>query len=184
LIGPDGLVRETYDKIHMFDVDLESGESYRESRNFTPGLDAKIAPLPWGPLGMSICYDLRFPQLYRALAHAGASYLAVPSAFTQQTGAAHWHVLLRARAIETGCFVIAPAQGGLHENGRSTFGHSLFVAPWGEIMAELTTEPGVLLMEINPARILEARQRIPSLMHDRAFGLPPGPLSAKAKASS
>jgi len=172
LIGSDGLVRQRYDKIHMFDVNLANGESYRESRNFAPGLEARIASLPWGVLGMSVCYDLRFPHLYRALAHAGAQFLTVPSAFTQQTGEAHWHVLLRARAIETGCFVIAPAQGGLHENGRSTYGHSLFVSPWGEVLGELGTEPGVLLQEIDPAQAARARARIPSLSHDRAFGLP------------
>jgi len=181
LVGPDGLVRHSYDKIHMFDVDLSNGESYRESRNFAPGLDARIGVLPWGNLGMTICYDLRFAHLYRALAHAGANFLSVPSAFTKQTGEAHWHVLLRARAIETGCFVIAPAQGGMHENGRATYGHSLFVSPWGEVLAELGTEPGILLAEIDPEQVTETRSRIPSLSHDRAFGMPLVPAS-KTKA--
>jgi len=184
LIGPDGLVRQSYDKIHMFDVDLANGESYRESRNFAPGLEARLASLPWGVLGMSVCYDLRFPHLYRALAHAGVHFLSVPSAFTQQTGEAHWHVLLRARAIETGCFVIAPAQGGLHENGRTTYGHSLFVSPWGEVLGELGTEPGVLLQEIDPARGAQARARIPSLLHDRAFGLPGASIGGDTRAAT
>lgn len=183
LIGPDGLVRVRYDKIHMFDVDLANGESYRESRNFAPGLEARIAELPWGILGMSVCYDLRFPHLYRALAHAGAQFLSVPSAFTQQTGEAHWHVLLRARAVETGSFVIAPAQGGLHENGRATYGHSLFISPWGDVLAELGTEPGILLQEIDPALVAQARARIPSLSHERAFGLPVVPADSKSGAA-
>lgn len=167
LIGPDGAIRASYDKIHMFDVDLPNGEMYRESRNFRRGERAVVADLPWGRLGLSICYDLRFPQLYRALAHAGASFLTIPAAFTHTTGKAHWHVLQRARAIETGCFVIAPAQGGIHENGRHTYGHSLIVAPWGEILAEAGEDPCVIFAEIDPAKVSEARQRIPALTHDR-----------------
>jgi predicted amidohydrolase len=167
LIGPDGAIRASYDKIHMFDVDLPNGEMYRESRNFRRGERAVVADLPWGRLGLSICYDLRFPQLYRALAHAGASFLTIPAAFTHTTGKAHWHVLQRARAIETGCFVIAPAQGGIHPNGRHTYGHSLIVAPWGEILAEAGEDPCVITAEIDPAKVAEARQRIPALTHDR-----------------
>ncbi|MBX3489298.1 carbon-nitrogen hydrolase family protein [Parvibaculum sp.] len=173
LIAPDGGVAARYDKIHMFDVDLEGGESYRESKNFEPGRAAVIADLPWGRLGMTVCYDLRFPQLYRALAQAGAGFLTVPAAFTRQTGEAHWHTLLKARAIETGCYVFAPAQGGKHECGRETFGHSLVIAPWGEIVAEAAHDaPCVVLAEIDTARIAEARGRVPSLGHDRDFALP------------
>ncbi len=169
LIGPDGAVRASYDKIHMFDVDLPNGEKYRESRNFRRGERAVVADMPWGRLGLSICYDLRFPQLYRALAHAGASFLTIPAAFTHTTGKAHWHVLQRARAIETGCYVIVPAQGGVHPNGRHTYGHSLIVAPWGEILAEAGEDPCVITAEIDPAKVAEARQRIPALTHDRPF---------------
>lgn len=172
LIGPDGRIAARYDKIHMFDVDLAGGESYRESRNFEAGHEAIVSDLPWGRLGMTVCYDLRFPYLYRALGHAGADFLTVPSAFTRQTGEAHWHVLLRARAIENGAFVFAPAQGGRHENGRETFGHSLIVAPWGEIIAEAGVEPGVVMAEIDPAKIGEARGRVPSLGHDKSFDAP------------
>src|SRR5690606_26890803 len=138
---------------------------------FAAGESAVTADLPWGRLGLSICYDLRFPRLYRALAHEGARFLTVPSAFTRQTGEAHWHVLLRARAIETGSFVFAPAQGGRHENGRETFGHSLIVAPWGEIIAEAGTEPGIVTAMVDPAKVEEARGRVPSLKHDRSFDL-------------
>ncbi|MGZ8300026.1 MAG: carbon-nitrogen hydrolase family protein [Rhodoplanes sp.] len=169
LIDPEGDIVARYDKIHMFDVDLPSGESYRESRNFQPGDLAIAADLPWGRLGLSICYDLRFPALYRALAEAGSSFLAVPSAFTCQTGEAHWHVLARARAIENGCFVFAAAQGGVHENGRETFGHSLIVDPWGVVLAEDGTEPGLVMAEIDPAAVAAARSRIPSLQHGRRF---------------
>ncbi len=171
LIDPRGEIVARYDKIHMFDVDLTGGESYRESRSYRPGELAVLYDLPWGRLGVTICYDLRFPQLYRALAEAGASYLAIPSAFTKQTGEAHWHVLNRARAIENGCFVLAAAQGGKHENGRETFGHSLIVDPWGRILAEGGTEPGVIFAEIDPAQITAARGRIPSLQHGRRFEL-------------
>jgi predicted amidohydrolase len=169
LIDPQGEIAARYDKIHMFDVDLAGGESYRESRTYRPGDVAILGDLPWGRLGLTICYDLRFPALYRALAEAGASFLAVPSAFTRQTGEAHWHVLMRARAIENGCFVLAAAQGGLHENGRETFGHSLIVDPWGRVLAEGGTEPGVVMAEIDPAEVASARARIPSLQHGRRF---------------
>jgi deaminated glutathione amidase len=169
LIDPKGDILARYDKIHMFDVDLAGGESYRESRNYRPGELAVLADLPWGRLGLTVCYDLRFPALYRALAEAGATMLAIPSAFTKQTGEAHWHVLIRSRAIENGCFVFAAAQGGSHENGRDTFGHSLIVDPWGRIIAEGGTEPGLFVSEINPAEVANARARIPSLQHGRRF---------------
>ena len=171
LIDRKGDVAARYDKIHMFDVDLAGGESYRESNNYRSGELAVVADLPWGRLGLTVCYDLRFPALYRALAEAGASFLSIPSAFTQQTGAAHWHVLLRARAIENGCFVFAAAQGGKHESGRETFGHSLIVDPWGKILAEGGTEPGVILAEVDPAQVAAARSKIPSLRHGRRFEL-------------
>jgi len=169
LIAPDGTVAARYDKIHMFDVDLANGESYRESRSYVPGERAVAADLPWGRLGITICYDLRFPALYRALAEAGSTFLAIPSAFTRQTGEAHWHVLLRARAIENGCFVLAAAQGGRHESGRETYGHSIAVDPWGRILAEGADEPGVVMAEIDPAAVATARARIPSLQHGRRF---------------
>jgi predicted amidohydrolase len=169
LIGRDGEIAARYDKIHMFDVDLPGGESYRESRNYRPGDIAVSADLPWGRLGLTVCYDLRFPALYRALAEAGSSFLAIPSAFTRQTGEAHWHVLNRARAIENGCFVFAAAQGGRHENGRETFGHSLIVDPWGRILAEAAAEPGVVLATIDPDQVTAARAKIPSLEHGRRF---------------
>jgi predicted amidohydrolase len=169
LINPQGEIAARYDKIHMFDVDLGNGESYRESQNFRSGEIAVVTQLPWGLLGLTVCYDLRFPALYRALAEAGASFLSVPSAFTRQTGEAHWHVLLRARAIENGSFIFAAAQGGTHENGRETFGHSLVVDPWGRIVAEGDTAPGVIMAEIDPAEVAAARSRIPSLQHGRRF---------------
>ncbi|MEQ1865552.1 MAG: carbon-nitrogen hydrolase family protein [Micropepsaceae bacterium] len=171
LIDPKGQVAATYDKIHMFDVDLPGGETYRESRNYRRGDRAVTADLPWGKLGLSVCYDLRFPQLYRTLAKAGVSFLTIPAAFTHTTGQAHWHVLHRARAIETGCFVIAPAQGGKHENGRHTFGHSLIVDPWGNILAEAGDEPGIIFADIDPTKVAEARTRVPALTHDRPFTL-------------
>jgi predicted amidohydrolase len=169
LIDPKGDILARYDKIHMFDVDLQGGESYRESRNYRPGELAMLADIPWGRIGMTVCYDLRFPALYRALAEAGATMLAIPSAFTKQTGEAHWHVLIRSRAIENGCFVFAAAQGGTHENGRDTFGHSLIVDPWGRIIAEGGIEPGIVMAEIDPAEVANARARIPSLQHGRRF---------------
>lgn len=170
LIDPNGAISARYDKVHLFDVDLPDGEAYRESNTVAGGDRAVLATLPWGELGLSICYDLRFPQLYRRLAQGGATILAVPSAFTETTGKAHWHVLLRARAIENGAFVIAPAQAGTHMNGRQTYGHSLIVAPWGEILAEAGTEPGVIVADIDPAAAKVARERVPSLRHDRIFG--------------
>ena len=171
LIGQDGEIVARYDKIHMFDVDLSNGESYRESRNYRAGELAVASDLPWGRLGLTICYDLRFPALYRALAEAGSSFLAIPSAFTRQTGEAHWHVLNRARAIENGAYVLAAAQGGKHENGRETFGHSLVVDPWGRIVAEGGTEPGVIMARIDPAEVSAARAKVPSLQHGRRFEL-------------
>lgn len=160
-----------YDKIHMFDVDLAGGESYRESATFRPGERAVVAPTPWGGLGMTVCYDVRFAHLYRALAKAGASLLTVPAAFTVPTGRAHWHVLLRARAIETGCFVLAPAQTGTHDQGRKTFGHSLIVSPWGEIIADGGEEVGFITADLDLDAVAEARRMIPSLAHDRPFAL-------------
>jgi predicted amidohydrolase len=171
LIDRKGDIAARYDKIHMFDVDLAGGESYRESNNYRAGDLAVIGDLPWGRLGLTVCYDLRFPALYRALAEAGASFLAIPSAFTKQTGEAHWHVLQRARAIENGCFVFAAAQGGRHQNGRDTFGHSLIVDPWGRILAEGGTEPGVVMAEVDPAEVAAARGKVPSLRHGRRFEL-------------
>ena len=171
LIGPDGNVLASYDKIHMFDIDLPGGESYRESANYQPGETAVISDLPWGRIGLTICYDVRFPALYRALAESGASFLTVPSAFTRKTGEAHWHTLLRARAIENGCFVFAAAQAGMHENKRETYGHSLIIDPWGEILAEGGVEPGVFLAKIDPAKVETARKTVPSLQHGRRFGI-------------
>lgn len=169
LITPQGQIAARYDKIHMFDVDLPGGETYRESKNYQPGEQAVLADLPWGRIGITTCYDLRFPALYRALAQEGADFITVPSAFTKVTGEAHWHILLRARAIETGCFIFAAAQGGTHENGRATYGHSLIVSPWGEILAEGKTDPDVIFADIDTALVGEARSRIPSLQHDRQF---------------
>jgi len=171
LITPEGGIAVYYDKIHMFDVDLPNGETYRESKNYEPGREAVLADMPWGRLGLTTCYDLRFPALYRALAHSGADFITAPSAFTKVTGEAHWHVLLRARAIETGCYVLAAAQGGMHEAGRATYGHSLIVSPWGEVIAEAGENPGVIFADIDPARVAEARARIPSLQHDRPFSV-------------
>jgi len=169
LIDPQGEIVARYDKIHMFDVDLGNGESYRESNNYAPGESAVLADLPWGRLGLTICYDVRFPALYRALAEAGATMLSVPSSFTKPTGEAHWHILNRARAIENGCFVMAAAQGGKHENGRDTYGHSLIIDPWGRVLAEGGIEPGVIMAEIDPAEVAKARDRVPSLQHGRRF---------------
>ena len=179
LIDDKGAIAATYDKIHMFDVDLENGVSFRESRVFKPGDRAVVAETPWCGLGMTVCYDVRFAYLYRALAKAGASVLMVPAAFTRQTGQAHWHILLQARAIETGCYVVAPAQCGDHEDGRQTYGHSLIVAPWGEILADGGEEPGVVMAELDFSRIDKARGMVPALSHDRDFA-PPAPLGLRA----
>jgi len=172
LIGPDGAVIASYDKIHMFDIDLPGGESYRESANYQPGETAVIADLPWGRIGLTICYDIRFPALYRALAEIGTSFLTVPSAFTVRTGEAHWHTLLRARAIENGCFVFAAAQAGTHESKRQSYGHSLIVDPWGEVLAEGgATETGVFMAKIDPSKVETARKTVPSLQHGRRFSV-------------
>jgi len=164
LFGPDGVVAARYDKIHMFDVTLEDGESWRESAVYQAGDKAILVETPIARVGLSICYDLRFPHLYRALARAGAEILCAPAAFTRQTGRAHWKTLLTARAIECGAFVAAPAQGGVHEDGRETFGHSLIISPWGDILAEARgDEPCVILAELDLVRVAKARQQIPSL---------------------
>ena len=169
---PNGDLLARYNKIHLFDVQLPSGESYRESNTVEAGDKAMIGSLSWGNVGMSVCYDLRFPHLYRDLAKAGADILAVPSAFTEVTGTAHWHLLLRSRAVENACFVMAPAQGGAHANGRKTYGHSLIVSPWGEVLAEAGTEPGIIKAELNLEEIRSVRARLPSLEHDRDYVSP------------
>jgi len=173
LVSPEGAVAATYDKLHMFDVDLPTGESSRESATYEPGERAVTARAGDLRLGMTVCYDLRFPALYRALALAGAEVLTIPSAFTRPTGAAHWEVLMRARAIETGSFVLAPAQGGRHEDGRGTYGHSIVVAPWGEVLAQLDhDEPGVLLADLDLEAPGKARAAIPALANARSFAAP------------
>jgi predicted amidohydrolase len=172
LIDSTGAIVATYDKIHMFDVNLANGETFRESRTYRPGDRAVVAATPWGTLGMTVCYDVRFPYLYRSVAHAGARLIAVPSAFTRRTGEAHWHILLRARAIETGCFVVAPAQCGDHEDGRKSYGHSLIVGPWGEVIADGGEAPGVVVAELDLAEVDKARSMIPSLTHDRSYPVP------------
>jgi len=176
LIGPDGDIKAGYDKIHMFDVTISDTESYRESAGYRPGLQAVLADTPWGGIGMTICYDVRFPHLYRHLAQNGAGILTVPSAFSPVTGAAHWHTLLRARAIEAGAYVLAPAQTGAHAASagkpRQTYGHSLAVSPWGEVLADGGTEPGVIYVDLDMNEVAQARQRIPALMHDPKFGGP------------
>ncbi len=176
LIAPDGEIAARYDKIHMFDVNVSATEVYRESEGYRPGDKAVLAETPLGMIGMTICYDLRFPALYRRLAQAGAQILTVPAAFNHITGAAHWELLLRARAIETGCFVLAPAQTGFHPEsqgkGRRTHGHSLAVAPWGEVLADGGTDAGVTMVDLDLARVAEARHRVPSLTHDRGFAGP------------
>lgn len=171
VIAPSGEVVARYDKLHMFDVQLADGEVYAESKNYAPGTKAVIADTPWGGLGLSICFDLRFPYLFRALAQGGARMIAIPAAFTRSTGEAHWHVLLRARAIETQCFVFAAAQTGKHEHGRRTYGHSLIVSPWGEILAEADTDPGIVSAVIDMAQVDEVRQRVPSLRPNVPFEL-------------
>lgn len=171
-ISPEGELVAHYDKIHMFDVTLGNGESYRESKSYQPGERAVLVKTPLGGIGLSICYDLRFPHLHRDLAKAGADILMIPAAFTKVTGEAHWHVLQRARAIETGCFVIAAAQGGHHQDGRDTYGHSMIIAPWGEVIAEAkNAEPGVICAEIDLDEVAKARGRVPALTHDRAYAL-------------
>jgi deaminated glutathione amidase len=176
LVAPDGGIAARYDKIHMFDVDLEGGESYRESAGFRPGERAVLAQAAGARVGMTVCYDLRFPHLYRDLAKAGAEILTVPAAFTVPTGRAHWEVLLRARAIETGCFVLAPAQVGGHRVSqgpvRRTWGHSLAIAPWGEVLADAGEAPGIVFADLDLASVAAARARIPSLAHDRDYARP------------
>lgn len=172
LIAPDGSTVATYDKIHMFDVTVGDGQTYRESATFRAGSKAVVADLPWGRYGLSICYDIRFAYLYRILAKAGANFISAPAAFTQVTGEAHWHVLQRARAIETGSFIFSAAQCGTHAKGRKTFGHSLVVAPWGEVLADGGTEVGIVTAKIDPALSHEARSKIPALTHDREIEPP------------
>lgn len=172
LLDSAGNFVQTYNKIHLFDVALKRGEAYLESRTVAPGVAAKVADLPWGRLGMTVCYDLRFPQLYRTLAHAGADFISIPAAFTATTGEAHWHVLVRARAIETGCYVFAPDQCGRRPWGRRTYGHSLIVDPWGEIIADAGGERGFIVAEVDPAKVAEARGMIAALAHDRRIIAP------------
>lgn len=172
LVNPKGKIKARYDKIHMFDANLPNGESYRESKNFKPGHSSVVAQTPWGLLGLTICYDLRFPSLYRILAQAGASFISVPAAFTRTTGNAHWHILLRSRAIETGCFIIAPAQCGTHSGERETYGHSLIVSPWGDILADGGDKPGFIIADIDLAQVDNARKMIPSLNHGRQISQP------------
>lgn len=172
LIAATGGIQAQYDKIHMFDVDLKNNESYRESSAFAPGDQAVLAETPWGKLGMGICYDMRFPQLFRSLALGGASILTAPSCFTRPTGEAHWHTLLRARAIENSCFMIAAAQCGDHEDGRKTYGHSLIVDPWGGVLADAGPEPGVIVADLDLARVQEVRSMVPSLSNGRPFSAP------------
>lgn len=170
LIRPDGSIAARYAKIHLFDVALGT-ESWRESAAYDAGEEAVLAQTPWGGLGLTICYDLRFPALHRALAEAGAAMIAVPAAFTRPTGEAHWHVLLRARAIETGCFVIAAAQSGTHEDGRATYGHSLVVAPWGEVLLDMGEGIGIGVVDIDLGQVAAARAKVPALEHARPFRL-------------
>jgi predicted amidohydrolase len=174
VIAPDGSIAARYDKIHLFDVDLAGGESYRESNRIRPGDRAVTVDLPFGTLGLAICYDVRFPQLFRALAHGGATLLSLPAAFTWKTGSVHWEVLLRARAIENGTFLMAAAQGGMHENGRATWGHSMIIAPNGRILAEAGEEPCVIHADIDMDEVAAFRAAIPSLRHDRTFARPEG----------
>ena len=171
MFDPSGRVSARYDKIHLFDVDLGEGKDYRESATIAPGSEAVVAETPWGGLGLSVCYDLRFPLLYRALAQNGATMLAIPAAFTRLTGRAHWHVLNRARAIENGAYVLAPCQNGTLAGGGECFGHSLIVDPWGEVLADGGDEEGVIVTEIDPREVIQARSRIPALQHDRDFAV-------------
>ena len=179
LIDDRGGIVARYDKIHMFDVNLANGETFRESRTYRPGGEAVVAGTPWGVLGMTVCYDVRFPYLYRLLAHAGARMISVPSAFTRRTGQAHWHILLQSRAIETACFVIASAQCGDHEDGRKTYGHSLILSPWCEVLADGGEAPGVVIADLDFAAVDKARSMIPSLDHDREIA-PPTPVTLAA----
>ena len=172
LIAPDGRIAARYDKMHLFDVDLPNGDRYRESASFLSGARVQLADLAWGRLGLTICYDLRFPQLHNALALAGADVIAQPAAFTRPTGEAHWHVLLRARAIETGAFIVAAAQTGVHEDGRETFGHSLVIDPWGRVLLDMGTEPGAALVELDLTQVADTRARIPNLRHARPLAAP------------
>jgi predicted amidohydrolase len=181
MIAPDGSIAAQYDKLHMFDVDLPNGESYRESDLFEAGDRAVLVDTPWGGLGMTICYDIRFPQLYRILAKAGARMIWAPAAFTRTSGKAHWHVLQRARAIETGSWILSPAQCGDHEDGRSTYGHAVIVSPWGEVVADAGEAPGYIIADIDLAKSEQARQAIPSLRHDRDFA-PPAQTAGRAAA--
>ncbi|MGH8644806.1 MAG: carbon-nitrogen hydrolase family protein [Gammaproteobacteria bacterium] len=175
LLDAKGQLVARYNKIHLFDVNLKSGEAYRESTTVVPGDAAVLARTPWGMLGMSVCYDLRFAYLYRRLAQGGASFLAIPAAFTKTTGEAHWHVLQRARAIETGCYVFSPGQYGVRKSGRTTYGHSLIIDPWGQVLADGGEQAGYILAEIDPAKVIEARRMIPALEHDRVVSGPGGP---------
>ena len=172
LIAADGSIAGTYDKIHMFDVTLPDGKVIRESSSYRPGERAVIAATPWGKLGMTICYDLRFPQLYRTLAQHGAEFIAVPSSFQRQTGKVHWHTLLKARAIETAAYILAPAMCGEHPGNRQTYGHSLIVDPWGEVLTDGGETPGIIYAEIDPARVAKIRSMMPSLQHDRPYANP------------
>lgn len=183
VIAPTGDVVAQYDKIHLFDVQLANGETYRESDNFVAGETATLADLPWGRLGLTICYDLRFPALHQSLVAAGASFIAIPAAFTRPTGEAHWHTLVRARAIETQCYVFAAAQGGRHEHGRETYGHSLIVSPWGQILAEAGIEPGVVMADVDTREIAAVRARIPCLTHRRPFAEPGATRAAELPAT-
>lgn len=169
VFSPDGAIAKRYDKIHMFDVDLSENESYRESETFRPGSKLALLDLPWGKMGLTTCYDVRFPHLYRELAQAGADFFAVPAAFTATTGNAHWHVLLRARAIENGCFVFAPTQSGTHAGNRETFGHSLIIDPWGVVLADGGDGPGVITAEIDTGVVAQVRAKVPSLKNEQVF---------------
>jgi predicted amidohydrolase len=172
IFAPSGEKIATYDKVHMFDVDLDNGESWRESATYEPGKETVIAELPFAKVGMAVCYDIRFPQLFRAQALAGANVITGPAAFTRQTGEAHWHVLQRARAIENGAFLISAAQGGVHEDGRETYGHSLIVSPWGKVLAEAAhDEPGVIVADIDVSESTAARAKVPNLKNAREFSV-------------
>lgn len=172
LVGPDGEIVARYSKIHMFDVQVGDGSTYRESSTYQPGEEAVLADTPWGTMGLTICYDIRFPALYRDLAQAGARLIFAPAAFTKVTGEAHWHVLQRARAIENGCFIVSAAQVGTHARGRKTYGHSVIVAPWGEVLADAGQEPGIVLAEVDLSAVDQARGKVPSLTHDRPYSGP------------